>query len=123
MDPKELSPAYLTSLASILIAALLVGASSNLLSALGWLLLFVGLGLNVFSTLVMVQRLKGGPLPAALTGERSTVEEETAQPVATVEPEPDTEAQQTVQPSVRETSGKTSDERIFRTRTPRPSVR
>lgn len=120
MDPKDLSPAYLTSLASLLIGALLVGVSSSILSVLGWVLLLAGLGLNILSTLVLVQRSKGGPLPALLTGQVEPAETEVSK-VRSGEPqldelEPVTESQEII-PS---DTAKVSDERIFR---PRPHVR
>ena len=59
MDTKDLSPAYLTSLAALFAGALTVGASSTWVSVLGWVVLLAGMGLNVFATLVMVQRPQG----------------------------------------------------------------
>lgn len=120
MDPKELSPAYFTSLASVVLGALMIGASSTLVSVLGWLLLFAGVGLNAFSTLIMVQRLKGGPLPAALTGEAHSTQQEY---VETETAEPDTEAQYIVDSEAQESSSKEGDQRIFRSPSPRPRVR
>lgn len=118
MDPKDLSPAYLTSLISMLIGALLVGASaSTLLFVVGWVLLLAGLGLNIFSTLIMVQRSKGGPLPALLVGEssRSVTEDEAESGNIPVDDmEPVTESHQII-PS---DAAATSDERIFRPRPP-----
>lgn len=122
MDPKELSPAYFTSLASVVLGALMIGASSTLVSVLGWLLLFAGVGLNAFSTLIMVQRLKGGPLPAALTGEAHSTQHEYVE-TETAEPEPDTEAQHIVDSEAQESSSKEGDQRIFRSPSPRPRVR
>lgn len=122
MDPKDLSPAYLTSLASLLVGALLVGVGSSLLAVLGWFLLLAGLGLNIFSTLVMIQRSKGGPLPALLTGENSQGESTNPAEVPGVqveEGEPVTESHEII-PS---DATATSDERIFRPRLPRPHVR
>lgn len=121
MDPKDLSPAYLTSLASLLVGALLVGVSSSLLSVLGWILLLAGLGLNIFSTLVMIQRSKGGPLPALLTGEAVQGEDDGAElaEIHIDETEPVTESHEII-PS---DATATSDERIFRPRPPHPHVR
>lgn len=121
MDPKDLSPAYLTSLASLLVGALLVSVSSSLLAVLGWVLLLAGLGLNIFSTLVMIQRSKGGPLPALLTGGESQKEAESLGEVSDKqidEAEPVTESHE-ILPS---NPAATSDERIFRPRPPRPHV-
>lgn len=126
MDPKELSPAYFTSLAATLVGVLLVGVSSYVLSLIGWVVLLLGLGLNIFSTLVMAQRLKGGSLPALLTGERGApAERETRAEADVKEPEADTETQPVIS---RQTTGhgsetNTTDERIFRSQTPRPRVR
>lgn len=118
MDPKDLSPAYLTSLAFLLVGALLVGVSSSLLSILGWVLLLAGLGLNIFSTLVMIQRSKGGPLPAVLTGGALSLDSEGAadMPEAYIEDEtPVTESHEIISPD----TPAVSDERIFRTSRPR----
>lgn len=125
MDPKELSPAYFTSLASIVLGALMIGASSTLVSVLGWLLLFAGVGLNAFSVLIMVQRLKGGPLPSALTGESHPTQAEPAKDAEAdiTEPEPDTEAQQIIHNEAEKSSTAGDDQRIFRAPSPRPRVR
>ncbi|MDY6051048.1 MAG: hypothetical protein SPI83_01360 [Rothia sp. (in: high G+C Gram-positive bacteria)] len=126
MDIKDLSPAYLTSLAAIFAAALMVSANSTWVSVLGWVLILVSLGLNAFATLVMVQRIKGGPLPALITGANSHPqveyeEEEGAEAsVDLYEPEATTESQPLVSPAP---SSAASDERIFRSRAPRPRVR
>lgn len=125
MDPKELSPAYFTSLASIVLGALMIGASSTLVSVLGWLLLFAGVGLNAFSVLIMVQRLKSGPLPSALTGESYPAQTEPAKDAEAdiTEPEPDTEAQQIIHSEAEKSSAAEDDQRIFRAPSPRPRVR
>lgn len=100
-----------------------MGVSSSLLAVLGWVLLLAGLGLNIFSTLVMIQRSKGGPLPALLTGGATPAESEdvTEAPAAVHidEEEPVTESHEII-PS---DAAATSDERIFRPRPPRPHVR
>lgn len=127
MDTKDLSPAYLTSLAALFVAALMVGASSTWVSVLGWVVLLAGVGLNVFATMVMVQRLKGGPLPAMITGAGSDAqveyeeEEDAPADLHFSEPEAITESQPLV--SAAAPSAAASDERIFRSRAPRPHVR
>ncbi|WP_185173791.1 hypothetical protein [Rothia nasimurium] len=127
MDTKDLSPAYLTSLAALFVAALMVGASSTWVSVLGWVVLLAGVGLNVFATLVMVQRLKGGPLPAMITGAGRDAqveyeeEEDAPADLHFSEPEAITESQPLV--SAAAPSAAASDERIFRSRAPRPHVR
>ena len=127
MDTKDLSPAYLTSLAALFAGALTVGASSTWVSVLGWVVLLAGMGLNVFATLVMVQRLKGGPLPAMIAGAaaaaRVEYEEEDA-PAAPYlyEPEAITESQPLVSAAASNAAA-SSDERIFRSRAPHPHVR
>ena len=123
MDTKDLSPAYFTSLAALLAGALLVSLSSIWLAMVGWVLVFLGLGLNVFSTLVIIQRLKGGPLPGMLIadepeGSEEEGEEEPAHPYIYEEAEPITESQEIVA-----ASEPASDERIFKGRPPRPHVR
>lgn len=128
MDTKDLSPAYLTSLAAFFAGALMVGASSTWVSVLGWVVLLAGMGLNVFATLVMVQRLKGGPLPAMITGadadaqvEYEEEEDAPAEPYL-YEPEAITESQPLVSAAA-PSAAASSDERIFRSRAPRPHVR
>ena len=97
--------------------------SSIWLAMVGWVLVFLGLGLNVFSTLVIIQRLKGGPLPGMLIadepeGSEEEGEEEPAHPYIYEEAEPITESQEIVA-----ASEPASDERIFKGRPPRPHVR
>lgn len=126
MDTKDLSPAYFTSLAALFAGALMVGASSTWVSVLGWVVLLAGMGLNVFATLVMVQRLKGGPLPAMIAGADTDAQveyEEEGVPADPYlyEPEAITESQPLV--SAAAPSAAASDERIFRSRAPRPHVR
>ena len=126
MDTKDLSPAYLTSLAALFAGALMVGASSTWVSVLGWVALLAGMGLNVFATLVMVQRLKGGPLPAMIAGADADAQVEYEEEDAPAdpylyEPEAITESQPLV--SAAAPSAASSDERIFRSRAPRPHVR
>lgn len=130
MDTKDLSPAYLTSLAALFVAALMVGASSTWVSVLGWVVLLAGVGLNIFATLVMVQRLKGGPLPAMITGAGSDTqveyeEEEAPGDTYLYEPEAITESQPLVAAAAPAASAGdvASDDRIFRSRAPRPHVR
>lgn len=133
MDTKDFSPAYLTSLAILLIGALVVGAESVWLVLLGWILVIAGLALNVFATLVMVQRFKGGPLPELLAGrelessqhEVSLQEQATSETrTAPAEPEEITESQEVVPASSGHASD-AADERIFRSsrRVPHPHVR
>lgn len=128
MDTKDLSPAYFTSLAALFAGALMVGASSTWVSVLGWVVLLTGLGLNIFATLVMIQRLKGGPLPAMIAGADSDAqveygEEEASGDTYLYEPEAITESQPLVAAATPATSAGdvASDERIFRS--PRPHVR
>ncbi len=115
MNFKELSPAYLTSLAALLLGALFIALPATWLTGLGWLLVILGLGLNLFSTLVMLQRYSGGPLTDLFA-------EEEAQPAAGQleaegqEPEPVTEAQELVDAAEQ----KQEDERIFRGPVSRP---
>lgn len=130
MDTKDLSPAYLTSLAAFFAGALMVGASSTWVSVLGWVVLLAGLGLNIFATLVMVQRLKGGPLPAMITGADTDAQVEYEEEEASVdtylyEPEAITESQPLVAAATPTASAGdvASDDRNFRSRTPRPHVR
>lgn len=132
MNTKDLSPAFITSLVAIFIAALMIGATSTVLTVLGWLLLLIALGLNVFASMVSIQRAKGGPLPAMITeqqrpaGSRRVAheahesEEESKEEYA-YEPEEDTEAQPVVS-SVAASSAE-SEEKIFRNRAPRPRNR
>lgn len=114
MNFKELSPAYLTSLAALLLGALFIALPATWLTGLGWLLVILSLGLNLFSTLVMLQRYSGGPLTDLFA-------EEEAQPAAGQleaegqEPEPVTEAQEAVA-----AEQKQDDERIFRSPVSRP---
>ncbi|WP_237207386.1 hypothetical protein [Rothia nasimurium] len=130
MDTKDLSPAYFTSLAALFAGALMVGASSTWVSVLGWVVLLTGLGLNIFATLVMVQRLKGGPLPAMIAGADADAqveyeEEEAPGDTYLYEPEAITESQPLVAAAAPAASAGdvASDDRIFRSRTPRPHVR
>lgn len=131
MDTKDLSPAYFTSLAALFAGALMVGASSTWVSVLGWVVLLAGLGLNIFATLVMVQRLKGGPLPAMITGAGSDTqveyeeEEDAPADIHFSEPEAITESQPLVSAASPTASAGdvASDDRIFRSRAPRPHVR
>lgn len=113
MNFKELSPAYLTSLAVLLLGALFIALPATWLTGLGWLLVILGLGLNLFATLVMLQRYSGGPLTDLFA-------EEEAQPAGQLEaegqePEPVTEAQEVVA-----AEQKQDDERIFRSPVSRP---
>lgn len=130
MDTKDLSPAYFTSLAALFAGALMVGTSSTWVSVLGWVVLLAGLGLNIFATLVMVQRLKGGPLPAMIAGVDTDAQVEYEEEEASVdtylyEPEVITESQPLVAAATPTASAGdvASDDRIFRSRAPRPHVR
>lgn len=60
MNTKVLSPAFITSLVAIFVAALMTGASSTILTVLGWLVLLAAVGLNVVASMVSIQRAKGG---------------------------------------------------------------
>lgn len=60
MNTKVLSPAFITSLVAIFVAALMIGASSTILTVLGWLVLLAAVGLNVVASMVSIQRAKGG---------------------------------------------------------------
>lgn len=122
MDPKELSPAYYTSLGLILLGAVLAGLGFNALAVIGWVLLIPGIGLNIFATQVMIQKHKGGPLPGVFTDDTPAEPADTAETgtITLNEPEPDTEAQPIITPN---TSDEPADEKIFRPRTPRPRVR
>lgn len=62
MNTKVLSPAFITSLVAIFVAALMIGASSTILTVLGWLVLLAAVGLNVVASMVSIQRAKGGAL-------------------------------------------------------------
>ena len=130
MNTKDLSPAFITSLVAIFVAALMIGATSTVLTVLGWLILLIALGLNVFASMVSIQRAKGGPLPAIITEQHRPVasrrapqefEEEAVEEYA-YEPEEDTEAQPVVS-SVAASSAAESEEKIFQNRTPRPRNR
>lgn len=110
MNFKELSPAYLTSLAALLLGALFIALPATWLTGLGWLLVILGLGLNLFSTLVMLQRYSGGPLTDLFAEEEAQLEAEGQ------EPEPVTEAQELVDAAEQ----KQEDERIFRGPVSRP---
>lgn len=119
MDPKELSPAYYTSLGAILLGAFLAGLGATALAVLGWVLLIPGITLNVLATHIMIQKYKGN-----LTSQvhLDTIDVEEPRSVALTEPEPDTETHNIVTPSTADEAAVT-DEKIFRPRTPRPRVR
>lgn len=135
MNTKVLSPAFITSLVAIFIAALMIGASSTILTVLGWLVLLAAVGLNVVASMVSIQRAKGGPLPPVISdGARETErphrksesrkeqkQPEQSEPVSSYEPEEDTEAQPVV--SVGSGSAEEKEEKIFRSRAPRPRQR
>lgn len=98
MNTKDLSPAFVTSLAGIFLGAILLSTSSTIVSVLGWILLLAGLGLNIFSTMVAIQSAKGGPLPTVITrelnhertaGEKTEPEDLQAKPAEDTEPETD----------------------------------
>lgn len=117
MDFKELSPAFLTSLAAIFVGAVMVGASSTLITVIGWLLILGGIGLNVFATLISIQQAKGAPLP--FLAQHDTEEGETAAQVELAEePEPDTESQ----PIIVEEKKPEADESIFRSKGRKPAL-
>lgn len=135
MNSKDLSPAFLTSIAVIFVGALFIGSASAGASAFGWLLLLVGLGLNVFSAWVSIQRLKGGPLPPMLTGsaheqhdefievEEVEHEEQSRERRSVAASEPDTEEHPVITTEQLD-QVEPSDEKIFRSsRTPRPRNR
>lgn len=107
MDPKELSPAYYTSLGLIILGAFLTGLSTTALAVIGWILLIPGIALNILSTLIIIQKFKGGPL---------TSEAPNPHPA---EPEPDTETHETIHPTPTPEAPR-PDEKIFRPRAPRP---
>ena len=67
MDFKNLSPAYLSSLGAVLVSALMIGSGVSWMLWVGWLLLLLAVGLNVFAHLVTVSKMKGEPAPAMLT--------------------------------------------------------
>lgn len=121
MDTKNLSPAFFTSLALIFLGALLLGLGSSFVAVLGWLMFLGGLFLNIFSTLVIVQKAKGGPLPEMIArvdssqDVRDEAEDAAEELEDTKEPEPDTESQDVVA-SVRADE---AEERIFRSNRPR----
>lgn len=119
MDTKNLSPAFFTSLAVLLFGALMLGLGSGFIAVLGWIIFLAGIGLNVFSTLVVIQKAKGGPLPELIAradssthsdavhgGTRNIDEddeprdaaEETVAARRAVEPEPETQIQDIVVP-------------------------
>lgn len=136
MNTKDLSPAFLTSLVAIFVAALMIASTSTVTTVLGWLILLAALGLNVFSSLVSIQRAKGGPLPSLITeiineeedlhtrgGSRRIYTEEIPHEEA-YDSEPDTEAQPVVAAVGASHSGsRASEEKIFRARAPRPHTR
>ena len=67
MDFKNPSPAYLSSLGAVLVSALMIGSGVSWMLWVGWLLLLLAVGLNVFAHLVTVSKMKGEPAPAMLT--------------------------------------------------------
>lgn len=130
MDIKNLSPAFFTSLAVLFLGALMLGLGSGFIAVLGWVIFLAGLGLNVFSTLVVIQKAKGGPLPDLIaradstTGKTETVQdddaprdqaEETVAARRAPEPEPDTQIQDVVAPENHEEA----HEEIFKPARPR----
>lgn len=120
MDTKDLSPAFITSLVGIFIGAILIGLESSVATIFGWLLLLAGLALNVFSSLISIQRLKGGPLPSMISEAHEETDEHNER-AATAEHElfddsqPDTEAQYIV-PAEEKKKTSADDEKIFRPR-------
>ncbi len=119
MDFKELSPAFLTSLAAIFVGAIMIGASSTFITVLGWILLLAGLALNVFSAVVSIQQAKGTPLPF-LREEREPKALVQSEEVSFDEdPEPDTESQ----PIVTVSEDDEQDNSIFKSRQKSASVR
>lgn len=109
MDFKELSPAFLTSLAAIFVGAIMASASSTVVTVLGWLLILGGIGLNVFSALISIQQAKGGALP--FLNQHEIEDGETVEEADLVEDsEPDTESH----PIVIHDEKPASDEAIFR---------
>lgn len=71
MNTKVLSPAFITSLVAIFVAALMIGVSSTILTVLGWLVLLAAVGLNVVASMVSIQRAKGGPFAPCYFRRRS----------------------------------------------------
>lgn len=140
MNTKDLSPAFITSLVAIFVAALMIGASSTVLTVLGWFILLVALGLNVLASMVSIQRAKGGPLPQMISENRhhtsagsaervvrreDCVDEDRAEreDVYMHEPEADTEAQPVVSSVAASRVEEPQEEKIFRSRAPRPRNR
>lgn len=127
MDTKNLSPAYFTSLAVLLLGALIIGLGTSFVAALGWVLFLVGCGLNLFSTLVVIQKAKGGPLPEMIARADSSTrsdavhggthleekEESKPSPRHAAEPDPDTESQPLIEEAAPE------NEPIFKRSRPR----
>ncbi|QRZ61608.1 hypothetical protein [Rothia sp. ZJ932] len=116
MDFKELSPAFLTSLATIFVGAILAGTGLTLVTVLGWLLILGGIGLNVFAALVSIQQAKGAPLPFLIAshedhGESPRESAEVQEVELNEDPEPDTESQ----PIVVTDKTEEKDSSIFRT--------
>lgn len=93
MDFKELSPAFLTSLAAIFVGAIMIGASSTFITVLGWILLLAGLALNVFSAVVSIQQAKGAPLPFLHEDREPKALSQNEDVSFDEDPEPDTESQ------------------------------
>lgn len=123
MNTKDLSPAFLTSLAGIFVGAILIGMASTAATVIGWLLLLAGLALNVFSALVSLQRLKGGPLPAIIAEEDSEAGFfEDDEPVTGSIDEVDELSADTDQHRV-VAGQQAADDKIFRSRAPRPRNR
>ncbi|MFW0178798.1 hypothetical protein [Rothia sp. CCM 9418] len=118
MNLKDFSPAFLTSLAGIFVGALMIGSSSVVVTALGWLLLLAALVLNVFSVMVSLQGAKGKDLPSLISSVVSDSRGDEKKAITQTEdsePEPDTEAQPTVEKNTEK-----EQEKIFRTRSARP---
>lgn len=129
MDTKNLSPAFFTSLAAIFLGALLLGMGSSFVAVLGWLIFLAGFALNVFSTLVVIQKAKGGPLPELIARADSSTSSDAAHG-GTSEPEyeddieddePDTQTQNIVLTNAVEDTEE--NERIFRGHRPHSRTR
>ncbi|MDO4916116.1 MAG: hypothetical protein Q3974_00665 [Rothia sp. (in: high G+C Gram-positive bacteria)] len=139
MNTKDLSPAFITSLIAIFVAALMIGASSTVLTVLGWFILLVAVGLNVLASIVSIQRAKGGPLPQMVSGNRHRPLSGSAERTAHLEeyvedeaehddvymhePEADTETQPVVSSVSASRGEEPQEEKIFRSRPPRPRNR
>ena len=113
MDFKELSPAFLTSLVAIFVRAIMPGATSPLITLLGWTQRLAGLALNVFSAVVSIQQAKGAPLPFLREDREPKALSQSEEVSFDEDPEPDTESQPIV--SIAEDADE-QDNSIFKSR-------